>query len=159
MHKKQRVFRDDKNTLPCLTYPCPILPLRDDSARTCFACLLASTWMCIYIFYLIDIKVFLLYFIFISSISLRLVKYNLICPKPASPLAFSPFRRWDGVGMGHPWSGPALSYIAIPNIKTPTHCLWQRLTVINLAPFISYLHTSYFEHGLYCCNDSLSCSH
>ena len=120
--------------------------------------LLASTWMCIYIFYLIDIKVFLLYFIFISSISLRLVKYNLICPKPASPLAFSPFRRWDGVGMGHPWSGPALSYIAIPNIKTPTHCLWQRLTVINLAPFISYLHTSYFEHGLYCCNDSLSCS-
>ena len=38
MHKKQRLFRDDKNTLPYLTYPYLILPLRDDGARPCFAC-------------------------------------------------------------------------------------------------------------------------
>ena len=102
MHKKERVFRDEKKkkTQLCLTCLCPILPLRGDGTGTGFACCACPDSMCIYIFYLIYIKKVPLYFIFISSVSFRLVKYIQLAPNLHHPSRFLRLEEGNGAEMG-----------------------------------------------------------
>ena len=96
MKKKKKKY----SALLDLSLP-PILPLRGDNTGTGFACR-ACPVMCIYIFYLIYIKKFPLYFIFISSVSFRFVKYVQPAPNLHHPLCFFHSEEGNGAEMGHP---------------------------------------------------------